>query len=59
VNSNTYRARGCAGTIVVGCFRHLEETRDADFTALARRKYVGYAFSCPIPRGAEVKGVGD
>lgn len=58
VNANIHRTLGCAGTIVDGAIRDLEEMRGAGFKALARRLCVGHAYSCPVRWGCEVEVFG-
>ena len=58
VNSNTYRALGCVGTITDGCIRDIDEMANAGFKALATRLCVGHAHSCPVRWNCEVEVFG-
>lgn len=58
VNANVHRALGCAGTIVDGAIRDLEDMTYAGFKALARRLCVGHAYSCPVRWDCEVEVFG-
>ncbi len=58
VNSNAHRALGCAGTIVDGAIRDVDEMANAGFKALARRLCVGHAHVHPVRWNCEVEVFG-
>jgi 4-hydroxy-4-methyl-2-oxoglutarate aldolase len=58
VTSNTHRALGCVGTITDGAIRDLDEMTNAGFKAIARRLFVGHAYSYPVAWGIEVEVFG-
>lgn len=58
VNANIHRALGCAGTIIDGAIRDLDEMCNAGFKAIARRLCVGHARSHPVRWGCDVEVFG-
>jgi regulator of RNase E activity RraA len=58
VTANTHRTLGCAGTIVDGAIRDLDEMRNAGFKTIARRLCVGHAFAAPLEWGVPVEVFG-
>jgi regulator of RNase E activity RraA len=58
VTSNTHRALGCVGTITDGAIRDVDEMTNAGFKAIARRLFVGHAYSYPVAWGVEVEVFG-
>lgn len=58
VSANTHKTLGCAGVIVDGAIRDLDEMKSAGFKALARRLCVGHAYATPISWGEPVEVFG-
>jgi 4-hydroxy-4-methyl-2-oxoglutarate aldolase len=58
VTANTHRTLGCAGVIVDGAIRDLDEMRNAGFKAIARRLCVGHAYAAPLSWGEPVEVFG-
>ena len=54
VNANVHRSLGCAGTIIDGAVRDIDEMLNAGFKAIARRLCAGHAHSWPVRWGCEV-----
>lgn len=58
VSANTHKTLGCAGVIVDGAIRDLDEMKSAGFKALARRLCVGHAYATPLNWGEPVEVFG-
>jgi 4-hydroxy-4-methyl-2-oxoglutarate aldolase len=58
VNANVHRALGCAGVVVDGAIRDVDEMAYAGFKALAKRLCVGHAHVQPVRWGEPVEVFG-
>jgi regulator of RNase E activity RraA len=58
VNGNIHRSLGCAGTIVDGAIRDVDEMTGVGFKAIARRMCVGHAAAYPVEWNCTVEVFG-